>query len=197
MPLIPLRAHCGINGETTARRPITARSGWTARYGLAPGDVAKLLEVAYKGRVVSEILDEDRRFDLVVRYDERARSDPETINQTILETPLGRKVALGQVDEVLDTSGPNTLNRENVQRRIVVSSKQAPKPAVAAHEEHEGHVADEHAAADHHDADHEEHGGKAHTEVPPHETEYRDHCGQPDCIGRVLVAHQAPGSRLR
>ena len=93
-----------------------------ARYGLAPGDVAKLLEAAYKGRVVSEILDEDRRFDLVVWYDERARSDPETINQTILDTPSGRKVALGQVAEVLDTTGPNTLNRENVQRRIVVSS---------------------------------------------------------------------------
>jgi Cu/Ag efflux pump CusA len=93
-----------------------------ARYGLTPGDVAKLLEVAYKGRAVSEILDEDRRFDLVVWYDERARSDPETINQTILDTPSGRKVALGQVAEVLDTTGPNTLNRENVQRRIVVSS---------------------------------------------------------------------------
>jgi len=93
-----------------------------ARYGLAPGDVAKLLEVAYKGRVVSEILDEDRRFDLVVWYDERSRSDPETINQTILDTPSGRKVALGQVAEVLDTTGPNTLNRENVQRRIVVSA---------------------------------------------------------------------------
>ena len=93
-----------------------------ARYGLAPGDVAQLLETAYKGRVVSEILDEDRRFDLVVWYDERARSDPETINQTILDTPSGRKVALGQVAEILDTTGPNTLNRENVQRRIVVSA---------------------------------------------------------------------------
>ena len=41
-----------------------------ARYGLAPGDVAELLETAYKGRVVSEVLDEDRYFDLVVWYDE-------------------------------------------------------------------------------------------------------------------------------
>ncbi|RIK80016.1 MAG: CusA/CzcA family heavy metal efflux RND transporter [Planctomycetota bacterium] len=93
-----------------------------ARYGLAPGDVAKMLETAYKGLVVSEILDEDRRFELVVWYDEKSRSDPATINETILDTPSGRKVALGQVAEVLDTSGPNTLNRENVQRRIVVSA---------------------------------------------------------------------------
>lgn len=92
-----------------------------ARYGLAPGDVAKLLETAYKGRTVSEVLDEDRRFNLVVWYEEAARTDPVEINKTILDTPSGRKVALGQVAEVLDTTGPNTLNREHVQRRIVVS----------------------------------------------------------------------------
>jgi CzcA family heavy metal efflux pump len=91
-----------------------------ARYGLAPGDVAKMLETAYKGRVVSQVLEEDRWFDLVVWYDERSRSEPSVINQTILTTPSGRKVALGQVAEVLDTTGPNTLNREHVQRRIAV-----------------------------------------------------------------------------
>ena len=91
-----------------------------ARYGLAPGDVTRMLETAYKGLVVSEVLDEDRRFGLVVWYDEKSRSDPAVINQTILDTPSGRKVKLEQVAEVLDTTGPNTLNREDVQRRIVV-----------------------------------------------------------------------------
>jgi Cu/Ag efflux pump CusA len=92
-----------------------------ARYGLAPGDVARLVETAYKGLVVSEVLDEDRRFGVVVWYDEKSRGDPTVINRTILDTPSGRKVALGQVVEVLDTTGPNTLNSEGVQRRIVVS----------------------------------------------------------------------------
>jgi Cu/Ag efflux pump CusA len=91
-------------------------------YGLAPGDVAELLETAYKGRVVSEVLDEERRYPLVVWYDEQSRSDPAVIGSTILDTPSGRKVALEQVARVLDTTGPNTLNHENVQRRIVVSS---------------------------------------------------------------------------
>lgn len=91
-----------------------------ARYGLAPGDVAELLETAYKGRVVSQVLDEDRYFGLVVWYDEASRTDPAAINETILETPSGRRVPLGQVAEVLDTTGPNTLNREHVQRRVVV-----------------------------------------------------------------------------
>jgi CzcA family heavy metal efflux pump len=93
-----------------------------ARFGLAAGDIAEMLETAYKGRKVSQILDEDRYFDLVVWFDEASRQDPDEINKTILDTPSGRKIALGDVAEVLDTSGPNTLNRENAQRRIVVFS---------------------------------------------------------------------------
>ncbi|MFM7162761.1 MAG: efflux RND transporter permease subunit, partial [Planctomycetaceae bacterium] len=92
-----------------------------ARHGLAPGDVAELLETAYKGRVVSQVLDEERTFGLVVWFDEASRSDPQAIHETILETPSGRRVALGQVVEVLDTTGPNTINREHLERRIVVS----------------------------------------------------------------------------
>ena len=92
-----------------------------ARYGLAPGDVARLLETAYKGRTVSTVLDGEKSFSLVVWYDAASRSDPSVIGQTILDTPSGRKVALSQVADVLDTTGPNTLNHENVQRRIVVS----------------------------------------------------------------------------
>jgi CzcA family heavy metal efflux pump len=92
-----------------------------ARHGLAPGDVATLLETAYKGRVVSQVFDEDRYFSLVVWYDEESRNSPAIINQTIVDTPSGRRVALGQVAEVLETTGPNTINREHVQRRIVVS----------------------------------------------------------------------------
>ena len=92
-----------------------------ARHGLAPGDVAELLETAYKGRVVSQVVDEERSFSLVVWYDEESRNSPAIINETILDTPSGRRVALGQVAEVVETTGPNTINRENVQRRIVVA----------------------------------------------------------------------------
>jgi len=92
-----------------------------ARHGLAPGDVAELLETAYKGRVVSQVFDEERAADVVVWYDEASRSSPSIIHETILDTPSGRRVALGEVAEVLDTTGPNTINREDVRRRIVVS----------------------------------------------------------------------------
>jgi CzcA family heavy metal efflux pump len=100
---------------------LRVKTAEAARYGLAPGDVANLLETAYKGRTVATVLDAEKYFSLVVWYDEAARNSPAVIGQTILDTPSGKKVSLDQVAEVLDTSGPNTLNHENVERRIVVS----------------------------------------------------------------------------
>jgi Cu/Ag efflux pump CusA len=91
-----------------------------SRYGLAPGDVAEVLETAFKGKVVSQVIEEDKYFGLVVWYDKDARRNPNVIEETILETPSGAKVALSQVAEILDTTGPNVLNREHVQRRIAV-----------------------------------------------------------------------------
>ncbi len=91
-----------------------------SRYGLAPGDVAEVLETAFKGSVVSQVIEDDKYFSLVVWYDEDARRDPLVIEETILETPSGAKVALSQVAEILDTTGPNVLNREHVQRRVAV-----------------------------------------------------------------------------
>lgn len=92
-----------------------------ASYGLAPGQLADLLEAAYQGKTVSTVLDGDKYFDMVVWYDELSRSSPEVIGQTILDTPSGRKVALSQVVRVIDARGPNTINREAGQRRIVVA----------------------------------------------------------------------------
>ncbi len=91
-----------------------------ARHGLTPGELAVLLQTAYKGRTVSQVLDAEQYHDLVVWYDEESRSSPERIQSTIIDTPSGRRVSLGQVAQVLDTTGPNTINREDVQRRIVV-----------------------------------------------------------------------------
>ena len=100
---------------------LQVRRAEAARYGLAPGDVARLLETAYKGREVSLVLDREKYFQLVVWYDEANRNNPAAIGQTILDTPSGRKVALSQVADVLETTGPNTLNHEHVERRIVVA----------------------------------------------------------------------------
>mgnify|MGYP001066410520 CR=1 FL=1 len=96
-----------------------------ARHGLAPGEVAGALETALQGRTLSQVLDGQRTFDLVLWFDEASRQDVETIRSTLIGTPSGAKVALGSVAEVVQGMGPNTINRENVVRRIVVQANTA------------------------------------------------------------------------
>ncbi|MEX2140905.1 MAG: efflux RND transporter permease subunit [Pirellulales bacterium] len=102
-----------------------------ARHGLTPGDIAEVLETALRGRVVSQVLDQQLTFDLVVWFDEESRNNIEIIQSTLLDTPSGAKVTLGQVADVLDTTGPNTINREDVQRRIVVQCNVAGRDLVS------------------------------------------------------------------
>jgi Cu/Ag efflux pump CusA len=109
---------------------VTIRRQEAARYGLAPADVAKALETALQGRTVSQVLEGQRVFDLVVWFDEEARNNIDAIRSTLISTPDGSRVALGSVADVVATQGPNTINRENVQRRIVMQCNTAGRDLV-------------------------------------------------------------------
>lgn len=93
-----------------------------ARYGLAVGDLAETIETALNGRIVSQILEQQQVFDLVVWLDESNRNNLEIIRNLLIDTPDGQKIPLAQVAQVNYGTGPNTINRENVSRLIVVSA---------------------------------------------------------------------------
>lgn len=96
-----------------------------ASYGLNSADVNELVETAMNGRVVSELVFGQRKFDLLVRLDDTFRNDPQELKRMTLELPGRGKIPLSAVADVVDSSGPNTINRENVRRRIIVQCNTA------------------------------------------------------------------------
>jgi CzcA family heavy metal efflux pump len=93
-----------------------------ARYGLTPGGLAETLEAALSGESVSQVLQDQRTYNLVVWFDANARNNLDVIRTTLVTTPSGARIPLGQLARVEKSTGPNTINRENVSRRIVVQA---------------------------------------------------------------------------
>ena len=93
-----------------------------AAYGLQPGRMTDLLDTALGGRVVGQVLDGARSSEILLRYEESARLDPQAMRDTWLDTPSGARVRLGAVADVIESFGPNQINHENARRRIVVSA---------------------------------------------------------------------------
>ncbi|HKZ04289.1 MAG TPA: efflux RND transporter permease subunit [Methylomirabilota bacterium] len=96
-----------------------------APLGLRGRDLTEAVEMAFGYHVVSQVLEEHRRHDVVLRLHDDARRSVETLSRTLIHTPSGARVPLGQVAEVRVDAGPNTINRENVQRRIIVQANVA------------------------------------------------------------------------
>ncbi|MBZ0251889.1 MAG: efflux RND transporter permease subunit, partial [Candidatus Methylomirabilis sp.] len=90
------------------------------RYGVQIGALTETLETALNGRVVGQVLDGRRTYDILVRYAEGERDDIESLRSTLIDVPTGAKVPLSSLAEVVEESGPNIINHENVQRRIVI-----------------------------------------------------------------------------
>lgn len=92
------------------------------QYGLQVGEVAEELETFYNGKVVSQIIQGQQSFDLVVRVADSVRSNIEQIRNTPLATSSGALIPLNQIATVELENSINAVNHENTQRRIVVSA---------------------------------------------------------------------------
>lgn len=91
-----------------------------ARYGLTPHDVNEFIETALSGRVVSTVIQGQRKFDLLVSLGEEDREDVDNLQRLIMTLPDDRMIPLGAVATIRRRGGPNAIQREQVQRRIVV-----------------------------------------------------------------------------
>ncbi|MBI4405140.1 MAG: efflux RND transporter permease subunit [Deltaproteobacteria bacterium] len=94
-----------------------------AKVGIRSGTFAEEIEMALNGTTVAQFLEKQKIFDVFMRYDDRSRSDPEQIKNTLVKfLPTGQPVKISDIAEVYQGTGPNMVNREDVQRRIVVSA---------------------------------------------------------------------------
>ncbi|BAZ51450.1 heavy metal efflux pump, CzcA family protein [Nostoc sp. NIES-4103] len=93
-----------------------------SRYGLTIGKLSEIIETALKGRVVSQILEKQQTFDLVVWLKPDVRQNLDSIGNLLVDTPNGQPIPLAQVAAIESGTGANTINRENVSRLIVVSA---------------------------------------------------------------------------
>ena len=99
---------------------IKVKRNEAARYGLSVQDITHFAEAAFKGETVSQIIQGQRQYDLVVRIDPTLVNTVESFGNLKLQTPSGAFIPLKQVANVGFGLGPNTINRENVSRRIVI-----------------------------------------------------------------------------
>lgn len=89
-------------------------------FGLQRSDVNEFVETAMQGEVISQVLDGQRTFDLMVRLGEEFREDLEALKRLQIDLPDGGSVKLEDVARIYKSGGPNTVNREQVRRRIVI-----------------------------------------------------------------------------
>ena len=112
------------NIEQQMERPqldIRPRRDMLAYYGIPVSRFADFIRVALAGETVSQVYEKGRPFDLVLKMESGARSSIDEVSSLMIDSPKG-KVPLSAVAEIVSGAGPNSINRENVSRRIVISA---------------------------------------------------------------------------
>lgn len=113
-----------VNLEQQMERPqlkITPRRELLARYGITPGQFARTVDVALAGMVIGEVYDGNLPYNITLKFNENSRNSIAGLADIMIDSNVG-KIPLSYVADIESTTGPNTINRENVGRRIVISA---------------------------------------------------------------------------
>ena len=114
-----------LNVEQQIERPelkIEPKREMLARYGISLPQFNEFVTVNMGGEVVSQVYEKGRSFNLIVRSTEDNRSTMERIRNLMIDDAQGNKVPFSYVADIRSSMGPNTINRENVKRKIVISA---------------------------------------------------------------------------
>lgn len=116
-----------LNVEQQIERPelvIEPRRAMLARYGVTMSEFREMVEVLLEGQVVSQVYEGNKSFDLTLKVEDSERTDIDSIRDLLVDVSVNgaaTKVPLSYLADVRSSTGPNTINRENVSRKLVVS----------------------------------------------------------------------------
>ncbi len=117
-----------LNVEQQIERPqlvISPKREMLAKYGISLPEFSEFVNVCLAGEAVSQVYEKGKSFDLTVRVKDNLRDEMEKIRNLMIDTGDGQKIPLNYVAEIRSAMGPNTISRENVKRKIVISTNVA------------------------------------------------------------------------
>ena len=116
----------------TPQLQISANRGMLARYGITIEEFNDFVELAFAGEKLCDIYEEQRSFNLILRLNRNYTESIEGVRSALIDIGNGRKIPLEEIADIVSVGGPNTISRENVQRKIVVSANIAGRDLVSA-----------------------------------------------------------------
>lgn len=114
-----------LNVEQQVERPqlkIVPNRDLLAKFGITMAEFNRSVGLLLGGETVSTVFEGNRSFDLTLRVEDHHRQSAESVRHLLIDTPDGRMIPLEYVAEVKSSAGPNTISRENVSRKLVVSA---------------------------------------------------------------------------
>lgn len=115
----------------TPQLQIRANRDALAKYGITMEQFHKFISLAFSGEKIADIYEGQRKFDVVLRLDKPYTETIEGVKNALIETVSGHKVPLEEVAEIVSVGGPNSISRENVQRKLVVSANVSGRDVVS------------------------------------------------------------------